>query len=111
MVFPLLRADGDRDLTSLLINEHAAIEPTAHLLRRLTLEILRHGPGNGRWMAFRKVAQDLFSEMIGHMEKEELTILQKLDSLLDPEIDHRLALQHVSMRVVAVAAGNTTSPR
>lgn len=111
MVFPLLRADGDRDLTSLLINEHAAIEPTAHLLRRLTLEILRHGPGNGRWMAFRKVAQDLFSEMIGHMEKEELTILQKLDSLLDPEIDHRMALQHVSMRVVAVAASNTTSPR
>jgi hemerythrin-like domain-containing protein len=111
VVFPLLSAEGDLELTNLLISEHVAIEPTAHLLRGLTVEILRHGPGNGRWAAFRKVALDLFSEMIGHMEKEELTVLQRLDSLLDPETDHRLALQHVSARLLPVVASNTTSLR
>lgn len=111
VVFPLLRAEGNAELINLLTDDHVSIEPIAHRLRTLTTEILRHGPGNGRWAEFRKVAQDLFSEMIGHLEKEELTILQRLDSLLDPETDHRLALQHVSTRVLSIVASNTTNLR
>ena len=111
VVFPLLCTDGDLELANLLIDEHAVIEPTAHRLRNLAVEILRHGPGNGRWLAFRRVAQPLFSEMIRHMEKEELSVLQRLDSLLDPETDHRLALQLVAGRLLPAVASNTTSLR
>jgi hemerythrin-like domain-containing protein len=68
VVFPLLRAQSNTELANLLSDEHAAIEPTAHLLRTLTLAILRHGPGHGRWPKFRKVAQKLFAEMIDHLE-------------------------------------------
>jgi hemerythrin-like domain-containing protein len=111
IVFPLLRAEGNVDVVKLLTDEHVVIEPTAYLLRNLTADILRHGPGNGRWDEFRTVAQDLFFEMIGHLEKEELTVLQRLESLLDPETDHRLAVQHVSTRLLSVVASNTTSLR
>jgi hemerythrin-like domain-containing protein len=100
IVFPLIRAEGGSDLADLLTAEHAAIEPTAKRLRALAVEILRHGPGKGRWAEFRAVATQLFSEMISHLEKEELTILQRLDSLLDAETDHRLALQHLSSRLL-----------
>jgi iron-sulfur cluster repair protein YtfE (RIC family) len=111
VVFPLLRAEGNIDIANLLTDEHVAIEPTAHFLRALTVDILRHGPGKGRWIEFRKVAQNLFSEMIYHLEKEEVIILQRLESLLDPETDHRLAVQHISTRLLPVVATNTTGLR
>jgi hemerythrin-like domain-containing protein len=111
VVFPLLRAQSNTELANLLTDEHAAIEPTAHLLRTLALDILRQGGGNGRWPRFRKVAQKLFSEMIDHLEKEELILLQRLDSLLDAETDHQLALQHVSARLLPVVAPTTTGLR
>jgi hemerythrin-like domain-containing protein len=111
VVFPLLRARNNAELANLLTDEHAAIEPTAHLLRILALDILRLGPGHGRWPKFRRVAQKLFAEMIDHLEKEELILLQRLDSLLDTETDHRLALQHVSARLLPVVATNTTNLR
>jgi hemerythrin-like domain-containing protein len=111
IVFPLLRAHSDTELANLLTDEHAAIEPTAQLLRTLALEILRLGPGNGRWPEFRKVAQKLFAEMIDHLEKEELTLLQRLDSLLDAKTDHQLALQHVSARLLPVVATSPTGLR
>ncbi|MGZ8410316.1 MAG: hemerythrin domain-containing protein [Hyphomicrobium sp.] len=111
VVFPLLRAQSDAELASLLTEEHAAIEPTAHLLRSLALDILRLGPDHGRWPKFRKVAQKLFAEMIDHLEKEELILLQRLDSLLDTETDHQLALQHVSARLLPVVATSPTGLR
>jgi iron-sulfur cluster repair protein YtfE (RIC family) len=111
VVFPLLRAQNNAELANLLTDEHAVIEPTAHLLRTLALEILRQGCGNGRWRRFQKVAQELFLETIDHLEKEELILLQRLDSLLDAETDHQLALQHVSARLLPAAAPTTTNLR
>lgn len=111
VVFPLLRAESNLDLASLLTDDHVVIEPTAYLLRTLANEMLQHGPGHGRWIEFRKVAQELFSEMIGHLEKEEVIVLQRLEFLLDAETDHRLALQHVSGRLLSVVTSNTTSLR
>lgn len=111
VVFPLLRAEGDLDLANLLTDEHVVIEPTAYHLRALATDILKHGPGHGRWGEFRNVSQELFSEMIGHLEKEEVTVLQRLESLLDAETDHRLAVQHVSARPLSVMESRTTSLR
>ncbi len=107
VVFPLIRADGDHTLARLLAEEHVAIEPATHRLRALAVEILRHGPGDGRWMEFRRLAQDLFAQMLRHLEAEEELVLQRLHHLLDGATDHRLALQHLSARLVpAVGDGS-----
>ena len=107
VVFPLIRAEGDPELADLLADEHVAIEPTTRHLRILTVEMLRHGPGGGCWSEFRKVAQQLFSQMLEHLQNEEMAILQRLDRLLDVETDRRLAHLHLSSRLQpALAAGS-----
>lgn len=98
VVFPQIRADGNGLLADQLAEEHMAIEPATHRLRALAVEILRHGPGEGRWTEFRQVAESLFAQMLRHLEMEEELILQRLHHLLDTATDHRLALQHLAAR-------------
>ncbi|MBK8210654.1 MAG: hemerythrin domain-containing protein [Rhodospirillales bacterium] len=106
VIFPLLRADDDRDLVELLADEHQAIEPITKRLRMLTSEMLRHGGCNGRWSEFCRLAQELFAQMLRHLETEERIILQRLEHLLDQATDHRLALQHLSTRQLPSIAAN-----
>jgi hemerythrin-like domain-containing protein len=107
VIFPLLRTDDDRDLVELLADEHQAIEPITKRLRMLTTEMLRHGGCNGRWSEFCRLAQELFAQMLRHLETEERIILQRLEHLLDQATDHRLALQHLSTRQQPSIAANT----
>lgn len=111
VIFPLIRADGDPDVADLLEEEHVAIEPTTQRLRAVTVDILQHGPNNGRWTEFRTLAQKLFSQMLEHLEKEEAIILQQLDRLLDAATDHRLAFHHLSSRLVPAVANGSGMPR
>jgi hemerythrin-like domain-containing protein len=111
IVFPLIRARGEGDLAGLLTGEHAAIEPITKRLRVITTEILRRGPGGGRWAQFRKLGNQLVSEMTSHLEKEELAIVQRLDSLLDADSAHRLAFQHIAARLPPAAAMRTSNRR
>ncbi|MBK8174804.1 MAG: hemerythrin domain-containing protein [Rhodospirillales bacterium] len=111
VIFPLIRGDGDPDVADLLEEEHVEIEPTTQRLRAVTVNILQHGPSNGRWSEFRTLAQKLFSQMLGHLEKEEAIILQRLDRLLDAATDHRLASQHLSSRLVPAVASSSGMPR
>jgi hypothetical protein len=105
-MFPLILGRAEDDLASLLTQDHAAIEPITHRLRVLTIDILRHGPGGHRWEEFCALAKDLFAEMITHLEREEMAILQRLDAFLDADTDHRLATRHLAARPsVATAAG------
>jgi hemerythrin-like domain-containing protein len=105
IVFPLIRIEGVPGAAELFADEHRAIEPTAKNLRMLAVAILRHGPGQGRWEEFRRVAQSLYSQMMDHLESEERVILQRLDRLLDSATDHRLALQHLTSRRSPAANG------
>jgi hemerythrin-like domain-containing protein len=107
VIFPLLRTDDDRDLVELLTDEHQAIEPTTKRLRMLTIEMLRHGATKGRWAEFCRLAQELFTQMLRHLESEERIILQRLEHLLDQTTDHRLALQHLSTRQLPSVAANS----
>ena len=111
VVFPLIRAGGESDLAGFLTGEHAAIEPITKRLRLITTKILRHGPGSSRCIEFRKVGKQFVSVMISHLEKEELAILQRLDSLLDAETDHHLAFQHIAARLLPAEALRTSNLR
>lgn len=103
IVFPLIRVQDDGALADLLAGEHAAVEPIIKRLRVITTEILEHGLGEDRWGEFRRLGTQLISEMMIHMEKEEVEILQRLESLLDAEVDHHLAFQHIAARLPPAA--------
>ena len=111
IVFPLIRARGEGDLADLLTGEHAAIEPITKRLRVITTEILRQGPGEGPLGSVPESRQPARFEMMSHLEKEELAIVQRLDSLLDADSDHRLAFQHLAARLPPAAAMRTSNRR
>lgn len=92
VLFPLIRGSGDSQMTRILAHEHCAIEPMAARLRRIAVRILDHG-SEGHWTAFRDAATQLACELMHHLQKEELNIVQQMDRLLDSETDHRLAIR------------------
>ncbi len=96
VVFPLIRDNGERELTTLLTREHGAIEPKARLVGLLGRQLLGRVASADEWARFRHAAADLVAEVMLHLEKEELTIVQRLPSLLDASTDHELALRHGS---------------
>jgi iron-sulfur cluster repair protein YtfE (RIC family) len=98
VLFPLLRDHGEGELAELLLQEHVAIGPLARRLSELAAELSAHGTRPGLWAEFREVARDLVSEMLPHLQKEELSIVQRLDAFLDAETDHRLARKLATAR-------------
>jgi hemerythrin-like domain-containing protein len=98
VLFPLICARGGGDLTSLLTQEHVTIGPLAKRLHRIAATILEHGMDGDRWAEFRSAASDLVVEMMAHLQKEELTVVQRLRAFLDSDTDHRLALRHLADR-------------
>lgn len=94
VLFPLLRDKDDGELTALLTSEHAQMAPMVHRLHAVTREILDQGVNAARWEAFCTAARALVGEMMFHLEKEELTVVQQLGTYLEPGLDHALALRY-----------------
>ena len=90
-LFPLLCDHGEDELAELLVQEHVVIGPLARRLSGLAAELSAHGTSPARWAEFRDVARDLVSLTPLHLQKEELSVVQRLDAFLDTETDHRLA--------------------
>jgi hemerythrin-like domain-containing protein len=101
VLFPLLCDHGKGELAGLLTQEHVAIGPLARRLCGLAAELLACGANPAQWDEFRDVAQDLVSEMLLHLQKEELLVVQRLDALLDVETDHRLAHKLATARLAS----------
>lgn len=94
VIFPLIRDHGEADLARLLTGEHGAIEPKARLLRTLARALVGRSADADEWARFRGAASDLVGEVMRHLEKEELTVVQRLPRFLDASTDHQLALRH-----------------
>jgi len=113
VLFPLICERGGRDLTSLLTQEHVTIGPLAKKLHRLAVTILKEGITAERWAEFRGDAKNLAAEMMAHLQKEEMTVVQRLQKFLDADTDHRLALKHLAERPPArikLAFAGASSP-
>src|SRR5512134_2491686 len=98
VLFPLICARDGGELASLLTQEHVTIGPLAREVRDIAASILEHGIDAERWAAFKAASIDLYNEMMAHLQKEELTVVQRLRTFLDPDTDHRLALGHRAER-------------
>jgi hemerythrin-like domain-containing protein len=96
VIFPLIRGREESDLAMLLTREHGVIEPKARLLRMLTDSLVRRTADAAEWSRFRAAAADLIAEVMLHLEKEELTVVQRLSVFLDPDTDHELAVRHIA---------------
>lgn len=94
VLFPLIRDRDEGQLTALLTSEHAQMAPMLHRLLGAAREIVGRGPTKSRWSEFCDAARALVAEMMFHLEKEELTVVQQLGSYLDPGVDHALALRY-----------------
>src|SRR5512147_523264 len=112
VIFPLIRSGGEGELAGILAREHGAIEPMAARLRAITADILANGIDERSWATFREAARELIGEVMRHLQKEELNIIQRMDVFLDRETDHRLAIEHAAeqsdkhARVAAVATAS-----
>ena len=97
-LFPMICAHGGGELAAMLIDEHEAIGPRARRLQAIALEIIETGINARRWDDFKTVGFELISEMMFHLQKEEMTVVQRLAVFLDARADHQLALKHVAER-------------
>ncbi len=97
VIFPLIRSRGDGELASILAREHGAIEPMAARVRALARDILDKGIDR-RWTLFRDATTQLIGEVMRHLQKEELNVVQRMDCFLDSETDHCLALRLAAER-------------
>jgi hypothetical protein len=98
VLFPLLSEHGEGELAELLVQEHVAIGPLARRLSELAAEFWARGTRPGLWAEFCDIARDLVAEMLPHLQKEELSVVQRLGAFLDPETDHRLARKLATAR-------------
>lgn len=93
-LFPQLRHCESGTTASYLAEEHSTIEPIVERVRVIAGESLRCRGDLGLWTRFRRAVDDLYTEVIDHMAREEELIVQRLRDLLDTETDRELALQH-----------------
>lgn len=109
VIFPIIRGKGGGELTTTLAREHGAIEPMAARLRAIAAQILEGA--EGKWEDFREAAAQLIAEVMRHLQKEEINIVQRMECFLDGETDHRLAVQLVAERGHGKLAAAVASER
>lgn len=109
VIFPIIRSRGGGELTSTLAREHGAIEPMAARLRTIAAQVLEGA--EGKWEDFREAASQLIAEVMRHLQKEEINIVQRMECFLDGETDHRLAIQLVAERGQGKLAATMASDR
>jgi hemerythrin-like domain-containing protein len=98
VLFPLL-SDGNiggDDLSELLGEEHQIIEPLARRVRTLAAQILEQGVRGSSGKDFQDAALSLAGNLIPHLQKEEMAVVQRLGSLLAPDVDRELALSYAT---------------
>ena len=89
-LFPLLEAAGDGDLAALLVEEHASIRAVAQPLTALLRKSLEGGMQPADWQTLKTQGLAL-SELLGsHAQKEDGSLLQALENLLDEDTDREL---------------------
>jgi hemerythrin-like domain-containing protein len=109
-LFPLLCSSGAADLAEMLADEHLVMVPLAQRLRRLAGDLL-DGVDQVKWRTFCDAASAFTAEILAHLQKEELGVVQVIDSLLDQRqaeaLAHRYtrAGERTALRVRAPADG------
>jgi hemerythrin-like domain-containing protein len=87
-LFPRLAAAGEGDIAELLMQEHATIRSAARRFSELAQPAQDLA---GCWPELRVLGLELAERLVGHVQKEEMSLLPALEDLLDEEADAELA--------------------
>lgn len=97
VLFPLVWEATGEDLSVILAHEHEAIRPLSRRLKHLA-ELARTGDLTPeQWAAFRETVLSLSPHVMFHLQKEEMVVVQRLDGLLEPDVDEAL-VEHYRSR-------------
>lgn len=94
-LFPILCSSGAEDLADMLADEHLVMVPLVQRLRRLAGELLEGGVDQLKWRNFCQTASEFTAQILAHLQKEELGVVQVIDSLLDHHQADALAHRYV----------------
>jgi hemerythrin-like domain-containing protein len=84
-LFPRLDAAGEGDIAGLLAEEHETIRTAARRFGALARD------AGAQWMQLRPLGLELAERLVGHVQKEEMSLLPSLEDLLDEAADLELA--------------------
>lgn len=90
-IFPILEAGGADALTSALRQDHDVLRLLARRVGALCDLAIRDGFDAEAWPAFHAFAGDLAHILFMHLQTEETTMLEAVESALDREADRALA--------------------
>lgn len=90
-LFPRLEEAGDGMIGHILSQEHQLILPLGERMAALATAARDQGFTPETWEEFRGLAPELIERMVFHIQKEEMALLPRVDHLLGPEDDMRLA--------------------
>jgi hemerythrin-like domain-containing protein len=90
-LFPVIRKGGSEAVLQLFEDEHAAMEPLAKRLRAIAIEILTRGMTDQRLADLAATVAEFSVYVMLHIQKEEIAIIRRLDTLIDAETDRALA--------------------
>jgi hemerythrin-like domain-containing protein len=89
-LFPRLAETGEGDLAELLAEEHAVIRAVAGRFAELQEAVKTRSIDAQGWQQLRVVGLELAERLASHAQKEELSLLPSVESLLDEESDRAL---------------------
>ena len=93
-LFPLLDDLGESELGEHLTDEHEVMLPLLRELVRLSKEAQSSGFDAARWLAFRRVSEQLAPLLLEHAKKEDLMLVPLLQEQLDAQADLTLHTEY-----------------
>ncbi len=93
-LFPLLSETGEEDIGEFLKEEHDSIRPLAEEAVTLGRAALKEGFDEASWKRFHQISSELIEREIYHIQKEEMSVLAAISSVLDEAADRELAARY-----------------
>jgi hemerythrin-like domain-containing protein len=94
-LFPLVEAEGDGDLALLLGEEHTVIREVAKALIDRIQTALERDMNVEEWQVLRTAGLEFTERLVSHAQKEDVSLLPALDSMLLPDQDSELSSLYV----------------
>lgn len=97
-LFPRLDEAGDGMIGQILSQEHELILPLGERMAALAAAARKEGFTPASWSEFAGLGPELIERMVFHIQKEQMALLPRIDHLLGPEDDMRLATAYAERR-------------
>jgi len=102
ILFPVIQRKAGPDVMQLFADDHAAMGPFVKRVQAITDDILDNGMTDRRLSVFKDAVTEFGDYVMCHVHKEELALIQKLDTLIDADVDRILASTYADQKASAL---------